>query len=84
MEGEVNSLERRKAKKANVKADQSMSLSRGRMSGACASSDLSFRRRDMVMGSRRLEERPRVRLMPRRSRWSRGASRNGSGRLFSM
>ena len=81
MEGEVNSLECRKAKKANVKADQSMSLSRGRMSGACASSDLSFRRRDMV---RRLEERPRLRLMPRRSRWSKGASWNGSGRLFSM
>ena len=84
MEGEVNSLERRKAKKANVKADQSMSLSRGRMSGACASSDLSFRRRDMVMESRRLEERPRLCLMPHRSRWSKRASRNGSGGLFSM
>ena len=84
VDGDVNSLERRKAKKANVKADHSMNLSRGRMLGACASSILSFRRRDLVIGRRRLEERPTLRLMPRRSRWSNGASWNGSGRLFAM
>ena len=37
-----------------------------------------------MIGSRRLEERPTLRLVPRRSRWSNGASWNGSGRLFSM
>ena len=58
MKGYVNSLECRKAKKANVKVDQSMNLSHGRMSSACPSSDLSFRRRDMAMGRWHLEERP--------------------------
>ena len=77
-------LERRKPKKARVKADQSMSLSCGANWGSSASAPFNWRITDMVIGRRGREESPFVRLMPLNSKWSRGASANGSVRLFSM
>lgn len=49
--GAVNSLERRKAKKARVKADHSMSLSCGDMVVSETSWFLRLRRTDIVMGN---------------------------------
>ena len=80
----MNSLERNKAKKARVKADQSMSLSCEAIQRSSAKGPFSWRLTDMVIGRQRREKSPVVRLMPRRGKQRRGASANGTARLFSM
>ena len=62
---------------------EGINLSLGTMSGASANLTLIWRRRAMVIESRHHGGVAVVRFICRRSKWRRGASLNGSGRLFS-
>jgi len=66
VEGDVISLVLRKPSKANVKGDQSINVSEGRMSAAPANSAFTCRRRAMVTGRRRRDDTPALHLMQRR------------------
>ena len=78
----VNSLTRKKPKKATQHASQNIAASAAGPADARVVCMVS--RIDLVMGRRRVRARDRVRWMPRRTRRNRGASAVGSGRPASM